>query len=62
MKRYALPFVFLLLLVSTARSQEVPAWSEPAISPDGRPIGESYAGKDSQLDAAVQELLSEPRK
>src|SRR5215472_1604062 len=24
-----------------------------------RPIGESYAGKDSQLDAAVKELLSE---
>jgi hypothetical protein len=24
-----------------------------------RPIGESYAAKDSQLDAAVRELLSE---
>jgi hypothetical protein len=29
-----------------------------------RPIGESYTGKDSQLDAAVKELLSElgPKK
>lgn len=29
-----------------------------------RPIGESYAGKDSQLDAAVKELISEigPKK
>jgi len=27
-----------------------------------RPKGESYAGKDSQLDAAVQELVSELRK
>jgi tricorn protease len=24
-----------------------------------RPIGESYTGKDSQLDVAVKELLSE---
>jgi hypothetical protein len=24
-----------------------------------RPIGESYAGKDSQLDAAAKELLAE---
>ena len=24
-----------------------------------RPIGESYTGKDSQLDAAVKELLGE---
>ena len=29
-----------------------------------RPIGESYSGKDSQLDAAVRELLGElgPKK
>jgi hypothetical protein len=27
-----------------------------------RPIGESYSGRDSQLDAAVKELLSELNK
>jgi hypothetical protein len=27
-----------------------------------RPIGESYAGKDSQLDAAVAELLKKSVK
>jgi hypothetical protein len=27
-----------------------------------RPIGESYTGRDSQLDAAVKELLAELKK
>jgi tricorn protease len=31
----------------------------PVDFPVVRPVGESYAGRDSQLDAAVKELLSE---
>jgi hypothetical protein len=31
----------------------------PVDIPTSRPVGESYLGRDSQLDAAVKELLAE---
>ena len=31
----------------------------PVDVPVTRPVGESYTGKDSQLDAAVRELLGQ---
>jgi tricorn protease len=45
--------------ITTADGQPMELHPRPVDIPVVRPIGESYTGHDSQLDAAVKELLSE---
>jgi tricorn protease len=45
--------------ITTAEGQPMEMHPRPVDVPVVRPIGESYTGKDSQLDAAVAELLKQ---
>ncbi|HEY3743139.1 MAG TPA: S41 family peptidase [Bryobacteraceae bacterium] len=50
-----LPFI----RITTETGQDMEGHPRPVDIEVNRPVGESYTGKDTQLDAAVRELLSE---
>jgi tricorn protease len=43
--------------ITTLAGENMERNPRPVDVPADRPVGESYAGRDSQLDAAVRELL-----
>jgi C-terminal processing protease CtpA/Prc len=45
--------------ITTREGQDMELHPRPVDIPVTRPIGESYTGRDSQLDAAVKELLAQ---
>ncbi|MGP8247816.1 MAG: S41 family peptidase [Bryobacteraceae bacterium] len=49
-------------MVAGADGKDMEGHPRPVDIPVTHPIGESYTGRDSQLDAAVKELLAEVRK
>jgi hypothetical protein len=50
---FRLPFT----RIQTAEGEDMELHPRPVDVPVIRPVGESYTGHDSQLDAAVRELL-----
>jgi tricorn protease len=50
-----LPFI----RITTSEGVDMEGHPRPVDVPVSRPVGESYAGKDTQLDVAVRELLSQ---
>ena len=51
-----------MVRITDAQGRDMEMHPRPVDIPVERPVGESYTGRDSQLDAAVKELLAELKK